>query len=71
MAVTAVLNRRDFLKTGATGSVALVVGFDLSPRAFADPAAEQEEETPNPFKAWVRSTPDNHVTRRRIGRPMS
>jgi isoquinoline 1-oxidoreductase beta subunit len=62
MAVASVVNRRDFLKTGAAGGVALVVGFHLSPRAFADQAAEQEKKTPNPFDAWVRITPDNNVT---------
>ncbi len=62
MAVASVVNRRDFLKAGAAGGVALVVGFHLSPRAFADQAAEQEEKTPNPFDAWVRITPDNRVT---------
>jgi isoquinoline 1-oxidoreductase beta subunit len=62
MAVASVVNRRDFLKTGAAGGVALVVGFHLSPSAFADQAAEQEKKIPNPFDAWVRITPDNHVT---------
>jgi len=62
MAVASVVNRRDFLKAGAAGGVALVVGFHLSPRAFADQAAEQEEKTANPFDAWVRITPDNRVT---------
>ena len=62
MAIAPVVNRRDFLKTGAAGSVALVIGFHLSPRAFADQAAEQEKKTPNPLDAWVRITPDNRVT---------
>jgi isoquinoline 1-oxidoreductase beta subunit len=62
MATASVVNRRDFLKTGAAGGVALVIGFHLSPSAFADQAAEQEKKTPNPFNAWVRITPDNHVT---------
>ena len=62
MAIAPVVNRRDFLKTGAAGSVALVIGFHLSPRAFADQAAEQEKKIPNPLDAWVRITPDNHVT---------
>jgi isoquinoline 1-oxidoreductase subunit beta len=57
-----VVNRRDFLKTGTAGGVALVVGFHLSPRAFADQAADQEKQTPNPLDAWVRVTPDNNVT---------
>jgi isoquinoline 1-oxidoreductase beta subunit len=62
MTTAPVVNRRDFLKTGAAGSVALVIGFHLSPRAFADQAAEQEKKIPNPLDAWVRITPDNHVT---------
>src|SRR2546427_12817851 len=62
MAIVPVVNRRDFLKTGAAGGVALVVGFHLSPAAFADQAQDQEKKTPNPFDAWVRITPDNHVT---------
>src|SRR5437660_4127600 len=62
MAIAAVVNRREFLKTGAAGGVALVVGFRLSPAAFADQAEDQEKKTPNPFDAWVRITPDNRVT---------
>jgi len=62
MATAPVVNRRDFLKKSAAGSAALVVGFHLSPRAFADQAKDQEEKTPNPFDAWVRITPDDHVT---------
>jgi len=62
MTIASVVNRRDFLKTGAAGGVALVIGFHLSPRAFADQAAEQEKKIPNPFDAWVRITPDNRAT---------
>jgi isoquinoline 1-oxidoreductase beta subunit len=62
MAIAPVVNRRDFLKTGAAGGVALVIGFYLSPSAFADQAQEQEKKPPNPFDAWVRITPDNRVT---------
>jgi isoquinoline 1-oxidoreductase beta subunit len=62
MAIAPVVNRRDFLKTGAAGGVALIVGFHLSPSAFADQAQDQEKKTPNPFDAWVRITPDNRVT---------
>src|SRR5256885_8170153 len=62
MAIAPVVNRRDFLKTGAAGGVALVVGFHLSPAALADQAQDQEKKTPNPFDAWVRITPDNRVT---------
>src|SRR5713101_2089263 len=62
MTVASVVNRRDFLKTGAAGGVALVVGFHLSLAAFADQAQDQEKKPPNPFDAWVRITPDNRVT---------
>src|SRR6266849_1692444 len=62
MATTPVVNRRDFLKKSAAGGAALVIGFHLSPRAFADQAQDQEKKTPNPFDAWVRITPDNRVT---------
>src|SRR6266567_1505247 len=62
MATASVVNRREFLKTGAAGGAALVIGFHLSPDAFADQAEDQEKKTPNPFDAWVRITPDNRVT---------
>src|SRR6266704_3878808 len=63
MATAPVVNRRDFLKKSAAGgAAALVVGFHLTPRAFADQAKDQEEKTPNPFDAWVRITPDDRVT---------
>jgi isoquinoline 1-oxidoreductase beta subunit len=62
MAIAPVVNRRDFLKTGAAGGVALVIGFHLSPSALVDQAQEQEKKPPNPFDAWVRITPDNRVT---------
>jgi len=62
MATVSAVNRRDFLKTGAAGGVALVVGFHLAPRAFADQAEEQEKKPANPLDAWVRITPDNQVT---------
>ena len=35
MTTASVLNRRDFLKTGASAGAALVVGFHLSPAALA------------------------------------
>src|ERR1700731_449601 len=62
MANASVVNRRDFMKTGAAGGVALVIGFHLSPKAFADQAEEEEKKTPNLFDAWVSVTPDNNVT---------
>ena len=62
MAKSPAFSRREFLRTGAAGGAALVVGFRLSARGFARQAAEQEKKTPNPFDAWVRITPDNRVT---------
>src|SRR6266480_6906619 len=62
MATVSVVNRRDFLKKGAAGGAALVIGFHLTSSAFGDQAKDQEEKTPNPFEAWVRITPDNRVT---------
>src|SRR5690349_23983034 len=62
MATASVVNRREFLKSGAAGGAALVIGFHLVPAAFASQAEEQEKKTPNPFDAWVRITPDNRVT---------
>ena len=62
MTTAPVLNRRDFLKTGASAGAALVIGFHLSPAAFAASAEDQEKKPANPFNAWVRITPDNQVT---------
>src|SRR5260370_583178 len=62
MTKTSVVNRRDFLKAGTAGGVALVIGFRLSPSAFADQSQDQEKKPPNPYDAWVRITPDNRVT---------
>jgi len=62
MANSSAVTRRDFLKTGAAGSVALVIGFHLSPNALADQAENQEKKPPNPFDAWVHIAPDNRVT---------
>src|SRR2546422_4793122 len=62
MVRASVVNRRDFLKTGVAGGAALVIGFHLSPGAFAGQAQEQEKKPPNPFDAWVRITPDNRAT---------
>ena len=56
-----ILDRRAFLKTSAAGGAALLIGFHLSARA-SDPSQEQEKPPINPLNAWVRITPDNHVT---------
>jgi isoquinoline 1-oxidoreductase subunit beta len=62
MTTAPALNRREFLKTGAAGGAALVIGFHLSGPALAASAEDQEKKPVNPFSAWVRITPDNQVT---------
>ncbi|MGC2829180.1 MAG: xanthine dehydrogenase family protein molybdopterin-binding subunit [Candidatus Acidiferrum sp.] len=61
-AETQILNRRTFLKTGAAGGGALLIGFHLPAHASSDPAQAQEKPPINPLNAWVRITPDNRVT---------
>jgi isoquinoline 1-oxidoreductase beta subunit len=55
-----VTTRRAFLKTGAAGGAALVVGFRFSPDALAQEA--QEKKKPNPFDAWVHIDKSGTVT---------
>ena len=62
MATATSLDRREFLKTGSVGGVALLIGFHLPARAATDPAQAQEKPVVNPLNAWVRITPDNHIT---------
>src|ERR1700687_2689791 len=62
MATASIVNRRDFLKSGASAGAALGVGVYLPSSAFADAAEDQEKKPVNPFNAWVRITPDNQVT---------
>jgi isoquinoline 1-oxidoreductase subunit beta len=62
MATTPSLDRREFLKTSAVTGVALLIGFRLDAREADDLAQAQEKPVPNPFDAWVRIAPDNHVT---------
>jgi len=56
------VNRRQFLKTSASGSAGLVLGFYLPPRRSHTRAALAE--TPQVLKpnAWIRITPDNQIT---------
>jgi hypothetical protein len=42
------LDRRAFLKTGAAGGAALLIGFHIPARA-SDPAQEQEKPPINPL----------------------
>src|ERR1700681_3732595 len=62
MATASLVNRRDFLKSGASAGAALVIGFYLPSSASANTAEDQEKKPVNPFNAWVRITPDNQVT---------
>ena len=61
MATLLSVDRRTFLKTTASGGAALLIGFHL-PAHASDPAEDQEKPPINPLNAWVRITPDNHVT---------
>src|ERR1700681_1270091 len=62
MATASLVNRRDFLKSGASAGAALVIGFYLPSSAAFASAVDQEKKPSNPFTAWVRITPDNQVT---------
>ncbi|MBI4466831.1 MAG: xanthine dehydrogenase family protein molybdopterin-binding subunit [Acidobacteria bacterium] len=53
------VSRREFLKTGAAGGAALVIGFYLPWDAAAQQAPPPAS---NPFNAWVRVAPDGTVT---------
>jgi isoquinoline 1-oxidoreductase subunit beta len=57
-----IFNRRTFLKTGAAGGAALLIGFHLPACASSDPAQAQEKPPINPLNAWVRITPENRIT---------
>jgi isoquinoline 1-oxidoreductase beta subunit len=61
MAAATEIGRREFLKFGAIGGAALIVGFHLPARSRAPQSQSQQVNsfTPN---AWVRITPDNQVT---------
>jgi len=62
MSQSILLDRRDFLKSGAAAGAGLLIGFRLNAHAATDLAEEQEKKPVNPFDAWVRITPDNRVT---------
>ena len=62
MLQSAMLDRRDFLKSGAAAGLGLLIGFHLDAREATNRAEEQEKKPANPFDAWVRITPDNRVT---------
>src|SRR5215472_8900103 len=52
-------DRREFLKTTAKGSVALILGFYLPVRAAGQEIPESKVFRPN---AWIRITPDNQIS---------
>jgi isoquinoline 1-oxidoreductase beta subunit len=54
------VSRRGFLKAGAAGGAALVIGFHWSVDALAQ--EKQEKKPPNPFDAWIRIAKDGTVT---------
>jgi isoquinoline 1-oxidoreductase beta subunit len=54
-------SRRAFLKAGAAGGAALIVGFHLPAEAYAQ-APPPERKPPNPFDAWIRIDKDGRVT---------
>src|SRR5215469_6042148 len=62
MSPNTLFDRREFLKTAATGGAVLLVGFHLPARATDDPAQAQEKPLVNPFNAWVKVTAENKVT---------
>jgi len=53
------LSRRGFLKTASASGAALMIGFYWPGFAAAE---NKEEQTPNPFNAWVRIDTDGKVT---------
>jgi len=59
MATELEIDRREFLKTTAKGSVALILGFYLPMRASAQEVHGSQVFRPN---AWIRITSDNRIT---------
>jgi isoquinoline 1-oxidoreductase beta subunit len=53
------IDRREFLKTGAKGSVALILGFYLPVPGSGQDIPDSRVFRPN---AWIRITPDNQIT---------
>ncbi len=62
MAIETDVSRREFLKTGAAGGAALVLGFYLPSRRSRGRAAEAEGSEIFKPNAWIRITPDNRIT---------
>ena len=53
------IDRREFLKTTAKGSAALILGFYLPVRGQRQDIPDSRVFRPN---AWIRITPDNQIT---------
>lgn len=62
MAIETDVNRREFLKTGAAGGAALVLGFYLPSRNSRGCAAQAGGSQIFKPNAWIRITPDNQIT---------
>src|SRR5271170_5850813 len=62
--LTPKLTRRGFVKVGAAGSAALVIGFYLPSIAAAQQEGGPSKEAPriNPLNAWIRIGADGNVT---------
>lgn len=56
------VNRREFLKAGASSGAAFVLGFYLPSRGKAEESVSESESKIFKPNAWVRITPDNHIT---------
>jgi isoquinoline 1-oxidoreductase subunit beta len=56
------INRRNFLKTSATGGAGLLIGFHFPKRRPAQTPASLDPATPIPLNAWVHIGTNNLVT---------
>ena len=56
------INRRNFLKTSATGGTGLLIGFHFPKRRPAQTPASLDPATPMPLNAWVHIGTNNLVT---------
>jgi isoquinoline 1-oxidoreductase subunit beta len=61
MAVNTELNRRDFIKTSASGGAALILGFYMPRRLSARPKPAGDSTVLKP-NAWIRIGEDNRIT---------
>ena len=61
MVTASIVKRRDFLKKGAAGGAALVIGFYLPRKLEALALASVPPPEPSALNAWVRIAPDDSV----------